>query len=470
MLTSKGYGVRLASMMSPRILTTQIPYRGEIRTLKTVAIQKMNCCRGAFGAGNIIHGYFHNDGKQYNNRKHLGIDGSISPIYRRNLSILQGLNRINLRSSACGVVKADLGGQPLRMMSTNYNSNTANDKDAKVRLTALRLYRILQRSCGNLTPTSEGTIFLQNDIANSDWGNYHLHDNGNDGDFMTEDRAEELIRLFLVLSGADPVSGISKRNDWYNDLMGLVPNNVDRNVNTRTCWTTPTHLRDAIRFAFHSSSMLSSQSPSELQALAVRAIQMMQDQVKLWDQSSVSDTPNGLVRVTATSRCLGTVSPVSIGATYSPLTPKYRFAYRIRVENISSSATVQLLGRYWHIAEERDDRENDGSSPEPIEVDAPYTGAVGQLPVLQPGQVFEYVSGTDLATPRGEMMGHLYMATVPSQTRSAKSGDDVTAVTCQGSTWSSSSSSSRGTATDDDNSNQTRLFHATVKPFRLESL
>jgi len=456
-----GNVVRSATKMPRFFLTTRIPYCGEIVTLKAAAIQKLNCWRGGFWEGDAIRGYFRNDSKRNNNS--LGIDSSISPVYRQNLRIR------HLHTSTCRVVSAALGESSFRMISTNYSNDSASCKDAKVRLTALRLYRILQHLCGSLTPTSDGTIFLQNDISASDWGHYHLHNNGNDGDFMTQDQREELIRLFLVLSGADPVSGISKRNDWYNDLMGLAPSNVDKNKSTRTCWTTPTHLREAIRFAFHSSSMLSSQSPSELQALAVRAIQMMQDQIKLWNQSSVSNTPNGLVRVTATSRCLGTVSPVSIAATYSPLTPKHRFAYRIRVENISSSVTVQLLGRYWHIAEVRDDCDNDGSSPEPIEVDAPYTGAVGQLPVLQPGQVFEYVSGTDLTTPRGEMMGHLYMATVPPQTKSAKSGDDVTAVTCQGSKVPSSSSSSRGIATDDDNCNQTRLFHAIVEPFRLES-
>jgi uncharacterized protein affecting Mg2+/Co2+ transport len=471
MLTSMGNGVRSATRMSPLFLTTRIPYRGKVPTVKAAVIQKTIYCRGAFGEGNIVHGDLRNDGKRYNERRHLGIDGSVSPLGRQSLRIIQDLDTNCLRSSTYGVIRPVSGGHSVRMLTTNSDSSASNDKDAKLRLTALRLYRILQRLCGSLSPTSEGTIFLQHDISASDWGHYQFHDNGCGGDFMTEDQTEKLIRLFLVLSGTDPVSGISKRNDWYNDLMGLIPNKVDKNTNTtRTCWTTPSRLREAVRFAFRSSSSLSSLSPSELQALALRAIQMMPDQVKLWNQSSVTNSQNGLVRVTATSRCLGTVSPVSIGASYSPLTPKYRFAYRIRVENISSSETVQLLGRYWQIAEEYDDDcDADGSSPEPIEVDAPYTGAVGQLPVLQPGQVFEYVSGTDLTTPRGKMMGHLYMATVLAQTQSAKSGDEVTAVTCHGSKGSSSSSSSKDTATDDDNSNQTRLFHAIVKPFRLES-
>lgn len=473
MLTGMGNGARSATRMSPLFLTTRIPCRGKVATVKAAAAHKLKYCRGAFGEGNIVHGDLRNDGRRYDERRHLSIDGYASPLGRQSLRIIQDLDSNYLRSITYDVMRSVSGGHSVRMMSTNSNSSASNAKDAKLRLTALRLYRILQRLCGSLSPTSEGNIFLQHDISASDWGNYQNHDNGNGGDATTEDQREELIRLFLVLSGTDPVSGISKRNDWYNDLKSLIPNNADKNTNTtKTCWTTPSHLQEAVRFAFRSSSSSSSSSlsSSELQALAFRAIQMMPDQVKLWNQSSVTNSQNGLVRVIATSRCLGTVTPVSMSASYSPLTPKYRFAYRIRVENISSSATVQLLGRYWHIAEEYDeDCDDDGSSPEPIEVDAPYTGAVGQLPVLQPGQAFEYVSGTDLATPKGKMMGHLYMATVPAQTRSAKSGDEVTAVTCHGSKGSSSSSSSKDTATDDDNSNQTKLFHAIVKPFRLES-
>jgi len=408
--------------------------------------------------------YHGTDGGRYNNGRRICIEGSASPLHRQCVRPRDS-NSTYIRST---ISKASTSGHFVRTMATINNGNGANDKDARARLTALRLYRILQRFCERLVPTNEGAIFLQNDISASDWGHYHFHDNGDIENSISENETEELIRLFLVLSGADPVSGISKENDWHDELMNLLPNVANKNTYSKTCWTTPANLREALRFAFRSSSSLSSQSPLELQGLALRAIQILEEQVKLWNQSSVSNTSNGLVRVMATSRCLGTVSPVAMNASYSQLTPKYRFAYRIRVENVSSSTTVQLLGRYWHIAEEHDDSAEDENIAEPIEVDAPYTGAVGQLPVLHPGQVFEYVSGTDLTTPRGEMMGHLYMATVPPQTRSAKSGDNVTAVTNQGSKASSPPSSSDSTSAGDD-SNQTTLFQAPVKPFRLES-
>lgn len=56
-------------------------------------------------------------------------------------------------------------------------------------------------------------------------------------------------------------------------------------------------------------------------------------------------------------------------------------------------------------------------------VNAPSGGAVGHLPVIRPGEVFEYMSGCDLATNTGKMHGKFYMAMVDSETVSSKLGD-----------------------------------------------
>lgn len=363
-------------------------------------------------------------------------------------------------------------GQTFRGMSTR-TTPVENIKDTRIRLATLRLYRMLQRSCKDVVPTEDGTILLQKDIQASDWGKFHFYENntGSRSNKQSEDSARrDLLRLFLIWNDTDPDVGFSSLNDWYNEQVvvgGNPPTPSDDNYDGSCCWTTPQDLRETIRFAFRSSSASRYFQPTELQGWALRAIQMMHEQNRLWTQSSVSKTSDRLVRVTATSKCLGTISPVSaIASPQSPLHPRYRFAYRIRVENISTNATtVQLLGRYWHIAEQEDEHGEASSSIEPIEVDAPYTGAVGQLPVLQPGQIFEYVSGTDLATPTGIMKGHFYMATVPEKTKSAQSGDDVEAVTHQ-----SSSSSNSEDPTQTNSNTDTRLFHAAVNPFRLESL
>lgn len=70
---------------------------------------------------------------------------------------------------------------------------------------------------------------------------------------------------------------------------------------------------------------------------------------------------------------------------------------------------------------------------------------MGQLPVLRPGQVFEYMSGTDLATTKGIMRGRFYMAKVPHDTHSGKAGDHVEGL------------------------KSTEKFEVEVAPFRLET-
>lgn len=385
-----------------------------------------------------------------NDRYHGGDDG----ISNYNISMNSFISRRSVHSTS--------------KENNDIYANVDVNKDNKIRLTTLRLYRMLQRSCRDLTTTTnDGTILLQTEIKASDWGHHKLYDASDDCTTILQ--SKELIQLFLVWNddnssndnnnNINSTSGIGKMNDWYNEIM---MSNVDSSDDVNemlqltkrnksgSCWTTPSHLREAVRIAFRLSSS-SSSLYSEMHAWAIRAVQIIQSQNTIWDHSSVSVTPDETVRVTATSRFLGTSSSVPITANFSPLIPKYRFAYRIRVENVSkNSTTVQLLGRYWCIAEERNDDNHDNHDDHDddddgiIEVDAPYTGAVGQLPVLKPGQVFEYVSGTELATSTGSMLGHLYMATVPDMTRSGKSGDNVTAVT-------------------------TETFQAPVKPIRFDA-
>jgi ApaG protein len=76
-----------------------------------------------------------------------------------------------------------------------------------------------------------------------------------------------------------------------------------------------------------------------------------------------------------------------------PEAHRYVWAYRIRITN-HGNAQVQLLTRHWIIT--------DGSGR--VEhVRGP--GVVGEQPVLNPGEAFEYTSGCPLATPTGMMVG-----------------------------------------------------------------
>jgi ApaG protein len=73
------------------------------------------------------------------------------------------------------------------------------------------------------------------------------------------------------------------------------------------------------------------------------------------------------------------------------------WAYRVRIENGGVEA-VQLLRRSWVIT--------DGMG----RVQRIHgAGVIGQTPVLEPGEQFEYTSGTPLETPSGIMNGVFHM-------------------------------------------------------------
>jgi ApaG protein len=73
------------------------------------------------------------------------------------------------------------------------------------------------------------------------------------------------------------------------------------------------------------------------------------------------------------------------------------WAYRVAIVN-EGKETVQLLRRSWFIT--------DGlGRTQQVHGE----GVVGEQPVLEPGQNFEYTSGTPLATPSGFMRGAYHM-------------------------------------------------------------
>ena len=82
-----------------------------------------------------------------------------------------------------------------------------------------------------------------------------------------------------------------------------------------------------------------------------------------------------------------------------PAKSQYVWAYQVRIENHGKVA-VQLRSRHWRIT--------DGLG-QMREVKGP--GVVGKTPLLQPGEVFEYTSGTPLSTPSGIMSGTYQMVT-----------------------------------------------------------
>jgi ApaG protein len=82
-----------------------------------------------------------------------------------------------------------------------------------------------------------------------------------------------------------------------------------------------------------------------------------------------------------------------------PQLNRWFFLYTVEIAN-EGEETVQLVSRHWIIAD----------ATERVE-EVRGEGVVGEQPVLEPGDAFEYTSGCPLATPFGSMRGSYQMVT-----------------------------------------------------------
>lgn len=92
---------------------------------------------------------------------------------------------------------------------------------------------------------------------------------------------------------------------------------------------------------------------------------------------------------------------VSVRTQYLPEQSKpdrtsFVFTYTITIKNTGSIA-AQLIARHWVIT----DANNHVQEVRGL-------GVVGHQPLLQPGEQFEYTSGTEIATPQGSMGGEYF--------------------------------------------------------------
>ena len=92
-----------------------------------------------------------------------------------------------------------------------------------------------------------------------------------------------------------------------------------------------------------------------------------------------------------------TVEPFYLEEQSEPEESRYVWGYRIVIAN-KSNETVQLRHRFWRITD---------AVGQINEVSGP--GVVGEQPVLEPGQSFEYSSGCPLDTSSGMMVGRYRM-------------------------------------------------------------
>lgn len=91
------------------------------------------------------------------------------------------------------------------------------------------------------------------------------------------------------------------------------------------------------------------------------------------------------------------VKPIYLDGQSDPETHHFVWAYHVRIANHSPNV-VQLKRRYWRVTD---------ALGRVQEVNG--EGVVGEQPVLHPGQVFEYTSGTPLPTSSGIMVGRYQM-------------------------------------------------------------
>ena len=105
------------------------------------------------------------------------------------------------------------------------------------------------------------------------------------------------------------------------------------------------------------------------------------------------------------------VNPEYLHQQSEPSDNHFTWAYHVKIEN-SGNTNVQVLARHWKITDIK------GHSHEIV-----GDGLVGKQPILKPGEVFKYSSGTPLSTSSGFMSGsflvisedgELFNAIVPS--------------------------------------------------------
>ncbi|MGH7067829.1 MAG: Co2+/Mg2+ efflux protein ApaG [Acetobacteraceae bacterium] len=91
------------------------------------------------------------------------------------------------------------------------------------------------------------------------------------------------------------------------------------------------------------------------------------------------------------------VHPFYLEDQSEPETNHFVWAYRVKIENRGEVA-VQLLRRTWRITDAHGRVQHVHGA-----------GVVGEQPLLEPGEAFEYTSGTPLETPSGFMTGAYHM-------------------------------------------------------------
>ena len=101
---------------------------------------------------------------------------------------------------------------------------------------------------------------------------------------------------------------------------------------------------------------------------------------------------------------------VSVKTAYQPKhsTPKdnfYFFSYTVCIEN-KNDFSIQLMSRHWHIYDSNGEyRHVQGE------------GVIGEQPIIEPNQLFQYTSGCNLKSEIGKMGGTYTMSRLYDETK-----------------------------------------------------
>ena len=87
------------------------------------------------------------------------------------------------------------------------------------------------------------------------------------------------------------------------------------------------------------------------------------------------------------------VEPIYLEDHSDPSEDSYLWAYKVKIKN-NGTETIKLLSRHWKIFD------SNGSHRE-----VKGEGVVGEFPTIEPGETYEYTSGTPLKTNNGIMQG-----------------------------------------------------------------
>ena len=92
-----------------------------------------------------------------------------------------------------------------------------------------------------------------------------------------------------------------------------------------------------------------------------------------------------------------TVLPLFLVEQSEPAENHYVWSYTIQLENLGTQA-AQLINRYWHITDSHG-----------MVQEVRGAGVIGEQPMLEPGDSYQYSSGVALKTSSGIMVGHYEM-------------------------------------------------------------